>query len=327
MALTFWPGEIVTACPTTQILQSLRLGMSRQEAVGLLKAQIEQGVALSHKRIGGVEALALARDEKAQWNHATCAVLLRIDPSEQATELFNHPVGNFVSADADFKVFVARFYEEMNERLHRLQTILRRLLDTAVEPAPVESSQPAGEGAASPSIPSVAPPATAEQSTTRPEASMSNNESRTTGVRHSTALVLHASHPTAEKALSEFLSRLGYESVVFGNGSDTHSARESLAKQPASFAVFLATPEEIAAAQDGQTAPSPVCRDMIFELGYFVGKLGDGRTCVVHTGNDAPFQDKFGIPYIPLDALQGWQLQLARHLKRSGIDLDLNRLC
>ena len=33
------------------------------------------------------------------------------------------------------------------------------------------------------------------------------------------------------------------------------------------------------------------------------------------------------VDLLPLDPANGWHLQLARHLKRAGIEVDLNKLC
>jgi len=45
-------------------------------------------------------------------------------------------------------------------------------------------------------------------------------------------------------------------------------------------------------------------------------------------GHNAPsFQDSQGIWFLAVGTAEGWQLQLARHLKRAGLDVDLNRLC
>jgi hypothetical protein len=38
------------------------------------------------------------------------------------------------------------------------------------------------------------------------------------------------------------------------------------------------------------------------------------------------FEDEFGILYIQIDQSDGWQLQLARHWKRAGVEVDLNKL-
>ncbi|QOV88347.1 hypothetical protein [Humisphaera borealis] len=62
-----------------------------------------------------------------------------------------------------------------------------------------------------------------------------------------------------------------------------------------------------------------------FQLGFLVGRLGLSRVCLMQTvGKPA---ESSPVPAITLDAHGGWQLPLARTLKRAGVAVDLNRLC
>src|SRR5688500_4313875 len=64
----------------------------------------------------------------------------------------------------------------------------------------------------------------------------------------------------------------------------------------------------------------------IFKLGYCAGKLGIRRMCMMHSPNQPQVGDTQGISHVPVDPNGGWQLHLARQMKRSGCDIDLNRL-
>ena len=66
-------------------------------------------------------------------------------------------------------------------------------------------------------------------------------------------------------------------------------------------------------------------QNVIFELGYFIGKLGRNRVCALHEeGVDIPF-DYTGVLYIPMDPSGGWKILLAREIKQTGIEIDLNK--
>ena len=65
----------------------------------------------------------------------------------------------------------------------------------------------------------------------------------------------------------------------------------------------------------------------MFKLGYCAGRLGMKRMCMMHSPSTAPAGEGHGIPHVPVDTSGGWQLHLARQMKRAGLDVDLNRLC
>jgi hypothetical protein len=64
-----------------------------------------------------------------------------------------------------------------------------------------------------------------------------------------------------------------------------------------------------------------------FELGVCVGRLGSSRVCVMsrNAANQASIEE-IGVTHIALDDADAWHLHLARHLRRGGVDVDLNKL-
>jgi len=75
-----------------------------------------------------------------------------------------------------------------------------------------------------------------------------------------------------------------------------------------------------------------VDRNFIYELGYFRGKLGRNRTCVLYLDG---FQKDIellssvfmGLIFIPLDTGGAWMTQLAKAIQDTGLETNLkNRL-
>ena len=64
----------------------------------------------------------------------------------------------------------------------------------------------------------------------------------------------------------------------------------------------------------------------IFKLGFCAGRLGIKRMCLMHSSGHGAGGDGHGLPHVPVDPSGGWQLHLARQMKRAGCDVDLNRL-
>jgi predicted nucleotide-binding protein len=96
---------------------------------------------------------------------------------------------------------------------------------------------------------------------------------------------------------------------------------------PVAYSVILLTPDDKGYPNSGDVTPKPRARqNVIFELGYFIGRLGRNRVCALYVeGVELP-SDFHGIVYIPLDKGGAWQFLLAKELKAAGLDIDLNNL-
>ncbi len=93
----------------------------------------------------------------------------------------------------------------------------------------------------------------------------------------------------------------------------------------ASYAVVLLTADDIGGAVDGQAHPRGR-QNVIFELGFFFGKLGRSHVAVLLApGVEAP-SDIAGLVYISVDPTGAWKLQLGRELHAAGIAVDYSRM-
>ena len=92
------------------------------------------------------------------------------------------------------------------------------------------------------------------------------------------------------------------------------------------FAIVLLTPDDIAAPRNKpKERQTRVSQNVIFELGYLMGKLGRRRVCALYKeGVEIP-SDYSGAVYIPMDSRGGWRLLIAKEIKQAGIEVDLNK--
>ena len=102
------------------------------------------------------------------------------------------------------------------------------------------------------------------------------------------------------------------------------------------FAVALLTRDDLGCSksqflfrtfEEAQKTFLPRARqNVVFEFGYFIGKLSRSRVCaLVEDGLEKP-SDLDGIVYIPLDGPGAWKIALAKEMKRVGLDVDMNKL-
>ena len=93
------------------------------------------------------------------------------------------------------------------------------------------------------------------------------------------------------------------------------------------YAVVLLTPDDC-----GGTVKAPLeqqrpraRQNVILELGYFLGKLSRNRVTALHMGEVEIPSDYSGVAFVAVDDRGAWRLELARELKASGLDIDMNR--
>jgi predicted nucleotide-binding protein len=96
-------------------------------------------------------------------------------------------------------------------------------------------------------------------------------------------------------------------------------------ESPAAFSVILLTPDDKAySGSDTSSQKQRARQNVVFELGFFIGRLGREKVCALYVeGVELP-SDFQGVIYIPFDVSGAWRLSLAKELKASGLDIDLN---
>jgi len=65
-------------------------------------------------------------------------------------------------------------------------------------------------------------------------------------------------------------------------------------------------------------------QNVILELGYFLGRLGRNRVCVLYSSNVEIPSDYSGVLYIPLDEQGAWHFSIAKEMKAAGLLVDMN---
>ena len=205
----------------------------------------------------------------------------------------------------------------------------------AVQAAPPPAPAPAARSAAAPTARTVGAPALPPQPQPQPQPKPKPQGS---------VVLVHAGADPAKDQVGRFLRDVGVAVVEWQPGGDapapplTDQFDECLATAgsaaPSAAPVFAlvlldaatAAPLRVNAADP--LADCPGGRELLFQLGFLTGRLGQHVAILFPAGPDAPgFRDAQGIHYLPVGPADGWQLPLARQLKRAGLEVDLNRLC
>ncbi|KAA3616728.1 MAG: hypothetical protein DWQ05_10700 [Calditrichaeota bacterium] len=157
-------------------------------------------------------------------------------------------------------------------------------------------------------------------------APISNNMQKA-NFNNNKVFIVHGHDDESKEKLARFLGALNLDPIILheqANEGKTIIEKFETYTEVA-FAVVLLTPDDIGGKVKKPDKVLPRARqNVIFELGFFIGKIGRNRVCALHKGNVELPSDYHGILYLPMDESGGWKLLLARELKQIGLNIDLN---
>jgi hypothetical protein len=141
--------------------------------------------------------------------------------------------------------------------------------------------------------------------------------------------IVHGHDVEAKETVARFIERVGLRAVILqeqaSRGQTVIEKFEDHAD--VAFAVVLLTPDDVgasAAARDKLNARAR--QNVIFELGFFVARLGRGNVCALNKGGVEVPSDYTGVIYISLDSAGAWRPQLAAEMRAAGLSVDLNKI-
>ena len=157
---------------------------------------------------------------------------------------------------------------------------------------------------------------------TEPEKKVLSAESKTRDV-----FIIHGRDDGTRETVARFISLIGLNPIILheqpNQGQTIIEKFERYAE--VAFAIALLTPDDTGGLSEDEQSLKPRARqNVIFELGYFTGKLGRHRVCALTKGPvDIP-SDYYGVLYIPFDESGAWKMELVKELKNAGFDVDAN---
>jgi predicted nucleotide-binding protein len=137
--------------------------------------------------------------------------------------------------------------------------------------------------------------------------------------------VVHGHEEGPREAVGRFLEKIGLKPIILhemankGRGLLTKFSDEA---SDVGFAIVLMTPDD-KGGPDGGAQFARARQNVIFEMGFFIGKLGQSRVASLVSKEVERPSDYDGIVYIPLET--DWRLPLCRELIAAGYNIDLNK--
>jgi predicted nucleotide-binding protein len=142
--------------------------------------------------------------------------------------------------------------------------------------------------------------------------------------------LIHGHDEGTKEKVARFLEKLDIDVIILheqvNKGMTVIEKFEEYAAR-AGFAVALFTPDDIGSPLASEDKKQPRARqNVVLEMGYFVGRLGRDKVCVLYKGAVELPSDILGVVYSQIEDSDGWKLTLAKELKAAGYPIDMNKI-
>ena len=146
------------------------------------------------------------------------------------------------------------------------------------------------------------------------------------------AFVVHGHDTTSKLELARMLeNELGIKAIILheqANGGKTIIEKLERHSDRPGYAFVLLTPDDVGGIKspddDASELKTRARQNVIFELGYFVGKLGRERVCCLYNGEVEIPSDMAGVLYLPFQkSVKECFSDIVKELKHAGYQLKI----
>ena len=140
--------------------------------------------------------------------------------------------------------------------------------------------------------------------------------------------IVHGHNDTLKLDVARTIEKLKLQPVILHEQSNNgKTIIEKFEKfSDVAFAIILLTADDLGNSKNTQNLNKRARQNVIFELGYFIGKLGRENVMTLkEEGVEVP-NDISGVVYTPYDSYGNWKTELAKELKSTGFTIDMNDL-
>jgi putative nucleotide-binding protein containing TIR-like domain len=145
----------------------------------------------------------------------------------------------------------------------------------------------------------------------------------------SKVFIVHGHDDAAKSEAARFVESLGFKAIILHEQASLgDTIIEKIEKNSnVGFAIVLYTPCDWGASQEEKDHLNLRARqNVVFEHGYLMAKIGRKNVCPLVKGDIETPNDISGVVYIKMDEGDGWKLAVAKEMKKSGYDVDLNKI-
>lgn len=272
--------------------------ITHDEAEGVLREQIGKGEELLARAqgISNPSQLDDVRSDYYKWSDYNGEFLRRSFSNDSYLREYEGYMGIIVSASS-FSERVVNLHQDIRKKVDRLESLMGKL-DLIPSSAAVSTDGKVSAGSAS--------------------------------LRNS-VFIVHGHDDGAKQAVARMIERLGLDAIILDE--QPQAGRTIIEKfeehaGEVGFAIVLLTPDDVGGTKAGgvENLKPRARQNVIFELGFFVGRLGRGKVCSLYKQEVEIPSDYDGVGYVEMDVNGGWQLKVAKELQSAELPVDLNNL-
>lgn len=141
--------------------------------------------------------------------------------------------------------------------------------------------------------------------------------------------VVHGHNHGVKEAVARFIERIGLQPVILHEQANKNRTviEKFLDYADVHFAVVLLTGDDEGRIKDSKSDLKPRARqNVLFELGFFLGKLDRARVCALYEPEVEVPSDIQGVLFVELSKGDQWKFELVRELQAAGFDVDANKV-
>ena len=145
----------------------------------------------------------------------------------------------------------------------------------------------------------------------------------------SKVFIVHGHDDGAKNEVARFIEKLGFEAKILHEQIDSGATIiEKLEKHTdVGFAIVLYTACDVGGVRSKPEDLKPRARqNVVFEHGLLIGKIGRANVVALVYGDLEIPNDISGVVYKSMDISGAWKYSIAREMKSSGYDVDMNKV-
>ncbi len=135
--------------------------------------------------------------------------------------------------------------------------------------------------------------------------------------------IVHGQNDALKNAVVEFLEKQGLEAVILHKqrNSDRNIVEKIESLPEVDYAIVLLSQDDFPQPGKPIKAGKPQ-RNVLLELGYYIGRLGKSRVCALYKGQGKLPPDYNGIECLSINDSQVWRRLLTLELQDAGFELE-----
>lgn len=141
--------------------------------------------------------------------------------------------------------------------------------------------------------------------------------------------IVHGHDSLMKEKTARTLSKLGLAPIILheqADGGKTIIEKFEGNSSDVGYAIILLTADDEGKAKTETDMKARARQNVVFEMGYFIGKLGRNRVLLLlGDGVDKP-GDLDGIVYTPIDDSESWKLKLVKELKACNYNVSADNI-